>query len=316
MKAVSNIDAWRVLAAIAEGNGITGASESTGIDLPACTRLIKKLEEELGYALVEHQVRPARLTDFGLSVLPAAREIAAEQSRILSAAASFTRTPLVIRLSVPVNNPRKSVNEHIRTYREFDPSLSVQVISDMDHQDVLEGRADLAYIPYDPPASGLVILPIGRAMNVPVVSPGYLETHPFPHTPEDLIHHKVILRESRHYPVTDHLEKNSENRPLRCAGIAFSGDVLSGRECVLNGEGVALDLSFSRCLTEIKEGKLIPVLDGWHRPEWHLNIVIAKENESNARLMKFARWFASAEAFALNKRSEKRESMMKNLFRA
>ena len=58
MKAVSNIDAWRVLAAIAEGNGITGASESTGIDLPACTRLIKKLEEELGYALVEHQVRP------------------------------------------------------------------------------------------------------------------------------------------------------------------------------------------------------------------------------------------------------------------
>ena len=99
MKAVSNIDAWRVLAAIAEGNGITGASESTGIDLPACTRLIKKLEEELGYALVEHQVRPARLTDFGLSVLPAAREIAAEQSRILSAAASFTRTPLVIRLS-------------------------------------------------------------------------------------------------------------------------------------------------------------------------------------------------------------------------
>ena len=134
--------------------------------------------------------------------------------------------------------------------------------------------------------------------------------------PEDLIHHKVILRESRHYPVTDHLEKNSENRPLRCAGIAFSGDVLSGRECVLNGEGVALDLSFSRCLTEIKEGKLIPVLDGWHRPEWHLNIVIAKENESNARLMKFARWFASAEAFALNKRSEKRESMMKDLFRA
>ena len=49
MKAVSNIDAWRVLAAIAEGNGITGASESTGIDLPACTRLIKKLDEELGY---------------------------------------------------------------------------------------------------------------------------------------------------------------------------------------------------------------------------------------------------------------------------
>ena len=70
MKAVSNIDAWRVLAAIAEGNGITGASESTGIDLPACTRLIKKLEEELGYALVEHQVRPARLTDFVFRCFP------------------------------------------------------------------------------------------------------------------------------------------------------------------------------------------------------------------------------------------------------
>lgn len=43
------------------------------------------------------------------------------------------------------------------------------------------------------------------------------------------------------------------------------------------------------CWNEIKQGKLVPVLNGWSRTPWDLTVVVKKQTLSNRRLVSFAR---------------------------
>lgn len=42
--------------------------------------------------------------------------------------------------------------ELIQSYRQKDPNLKVEILSDVDHEDVISGKVDVAYLPYRPPA--------------------------------------------------------------------------------------------------------------------------------------------------------------------
>jgi DNA-binding transcriptional LysR family regulator len=309
MKATNNIDAWKVLAALSEGRGMKGASISTGLDLPACTRIIQKLEEDLGLALIDHESRPARLTKGAEALLPAVRSLLESHARLQAGAAVLRGESISASLSIPVNCPRESVNAILKSFAGRDPGLSIEIVSDFDHEDVLEGRVDIAYLPYEPPAAGLLLWKVGAAFNLPLASREYLRRRGEPKCPEDLASHSVILRKARHYDFTETLVRGAESRPLKCRRVAFAGDVMSGREALLKGDGIALDLSISSCLKDIESGALVPVLGGWHRPAWRMTLAAPARARHSPRLLRFAEWFAEAEGKALLERMRRYAAM-------
>ncbi|MCF0253650.1 MAG: LysR family transcriptional regulator [Duodenibacillus sp.] len=303
MKATSNIEAWQLLAALGDKQGFRGASLKLGLDLPACTRLMQRLELELGLQLVRRDVRPAQLTEAGAYMLKAARAVAEGHAQALQAAAQYGLSEYRIRLGVPVNNPRSSIFSAISAYAEKDPGMRVTVLSDLTHRDLFEGRAEAAYLPYRPPADGLFLWDIGRGFNALFATPGYLREHGEPRTPEDLRHHAVILRSGEFYPIADRLVRGGESVPLACGSVAFAGDVMSGREALLRGEGISVSLSFSSCWRELQEGLVVPVLMGWHRPAWQMTAAIARRDLGSQRLVNFMRWFVKEEALFLRART-------------
>lgn len=302
MKAILNLDAWNLLLILSKGGGLKRSSVISGLDLPTCTRLIQKLESELGFVLLDRTVRPVQLTPDAMAILPHVKKMLTQHEGLLGVVNQINSHSMTVRLSVPVNVIRSQINEHIRSYAELAPSLQIQVLSDMDHRDVLDGRVDLAYLPYIPTESGLTILRTGSVINVPLVSKAYLKNHPLPYSPEDLINHTIILRKSRFYPQTTALFKGDLSAPCLGRSHSYAVDVQSGKEAVLNGEGVAIDLSLSICRKEIEDGLLIPVLNGWHRPPWEMCVAVSAERSGNKRLMHFAEWFANAERIGLQER--------------
>lgn len=56
-----------------------------------------------------------------------------------------------------------------------------------------------------------------------------------------------------------------------------------------------MDLSFDLCNQEILAGELVPVLNGWHRAPWNMNIVMNEKNEESTQLVQFAKWLADRE---------------------
>ena len=302
VKAMKNLDAWRLLAELGRDGGYKAASLRLGLDFPTCTRLMQRLEAELGIELVARGARPARLSDAGRLLLPAVQAMLAAQDNALRLAASLNGAPMTIRLSIPVNCPRQSVSSFIQAYASRDSALTVEVASDMNHADVLSGKTDLAMLPYRPPAEDLMLWSMGRSFNILLATPRYLQEHGIPRTPADLARHALILRSGDYYPRSKRLVRGEESVPLIFGHAAFSGDVMSGKEALLKGEGIAISLSIATCRKELESGAVVPVLPGWHRPEWEMTLAMARTGLGNPRLVHFAQAFAQSESEAIQQR--------------
>lgn len=308
-----NVAVWKLLLLLSEGKGFSEAAFELSMDIAVCSRLIKRLEEELGMALVDHYCRPAKLTKEAASIIPAVRSYLQGWQRLQNACCASRNMPLSLKFSIPVNVPRRDPYAIVKNYRRIDPTLELEIVSDADHEDVLNGRVDIAYLPYRPSADSLMLWPIAEIGNVMLASPDYLAANGTPKNPADLIRHDIIVRSGRHYPVTKNLTNGSECVALVSRRIAFAGDVASGREAVLSGEGIAIDLSFHTLKSEIESGRLVAVLPGWHRPKWQSTVATSKANLGNARLLNFCRWFAVHEAKASQRRDHEIDLFVQKL---
>ena len=81
-----------------------------------------------------------------------------------------------------------------------------------------------------------------------------------------------FLAGGRWYPQTQYLERGLERAPL-VSKRAHVGDALTCRQAVLSGAGIALDLAYAVVKSDVEAGNLVPVLRGWHRPQWLPSIV-------------------------------------------
>ena len=287
MKISERLLAWQVLLSLSEGKGFSLAADKFGRDEAFYCRLTHGLETEIGIRL--------------LPEIECYLEAAKKLKEKISASGSHK---LSIKLGIPVNVPRTSFVEIIQSYSHQDPNLKVEILSDVDHEDVISGKVDIAYLPYRPPAEGLFIWDVNKVGNVPLATPEYVRRRGNPQSPEDLRTHDIILRAGRNYPATTHLQKDGELRPLEYKQIVFSGDVLSGKEWLMAGMGVAIDLSLAFCWRDIEQGRLLPVLNGWTGAPWDLTVAIKKQNLSNQRLVALARALVEHETKASIKRAE------------
>lgn len=311
MRASDNLNAWRVLAALRLGGGIRRASIETGLDSPQCTRLLQALEEDLGLSLVAHGTRPVSLTPAAEALTDDVERMLGLLDRVRTTAAGLAEGPVTFVFGIPSNTSRESSFRIIKRFLTASRNCSLMMAADADHETVLEGGVDAAYLPYAPePVPGLGILPLGPIGNVPVASPEYLARRGTPLHPKDLARHDVILRGGRHYPKTEHLERGLERSPLVFHRVTWEGDSLMGREAVLSGEGVALDLSLSLVSEGIETGRLVPVLSGWHRPYWRPSVVFRRDHPQAARLERFAVFFHEEEQAAVVQRQKTVEELL------
>ena len=70
-----DLDQLRTFVAVAEAGGLTRAAETLNLSLPAISRRLSGLEEELGIALLERSTRRVALTQTGREFLPRARRL-------------------------------------------------------------------------------------------------------------------------------------------------------------------------------------------------------------------------------------------------
>jgi DNA-binding transcriptional LysR family regulator len=70
-----DLDQLRTFVAVAEAGGLTAAAETLHLSLPAISRRLTALEEELGIALLERSTRRVALTQTGREFLPRARRL-------------------------------------------------------------------------------------------------------------------------------------------------------------------------------------------------------------------------------------------------
>ena len=125
--------------------------------------------------------------------------------------------------------------------------------------------------------------------------------------PPDLCRHSGILFTGRVRMHSEFLVRGTEEARYRFKSVLRFDSILAAKEAAVSGAGIALDIPLHHCFRDILEGRLVPVLSGWHVPNLNNCIAAANTAARLRRVQLFIRWY-------IGRRREIEEGQKKVLF--
>lgn len=316
-----NLKPWRILEAIYRRKSITLASVELDISLSNASKLIGKLEKNLGTQLLKRKSRPIELTEYAIKLIPLIRDMILVADRLESVAKQLKvgRSTQTIVFSLSTTSIAPHVLRFINEFKAEYPGIEVELRTGLSHLDIKDGKADVVQMSYKPDYAELTKLPCGRCFNFMVASPVYLEKYGVPKTIDELVRHKLIFRRKDFYPECHALINRDKVFDLDRMELftvdangkkhierKFSVDESSGFKkiyssdyssfaSVMTAEGISVDLPASFIQDKLSEGTLVPVLPGWHREPWRKFIIFPAKTPEDSAVSIFAHWYQKRE---------------------
>ena len=292
--AQENLTAWKLFRELVHYGEITTAANALDIDAGNASRLLTALERDLGFAVFDRTKRPFVLTREGKQLITNVETLLEGERNLKNLYRRVQKGENVIRilLGICTDSDPSFLFSLIEEYAQIDPSLEICLIDRLGLEDVQNGAVHLAYIPYLAKRQSVLCVPVTTVFMVSVASPVYLERLGRPKTPQDLKNHVALQRNDPGYPVTTGLWKHNYYQAIEPKKVWYLDNHIALRAAI-EGKGIALDLPFSLTEGAIKDGSLVPTLNGWHRQCWHYSLVCKYETlHKYSNLGNFMEWFA------------------------
>ena len=297
---LEDFDSLENFVLLCETGSIQRTAELLDCDKSSVSRKLAKLEKKLGRKLFEHDKRPLLMTNLARSIYPVIQNIIDEKNMLEN---QFKRLSngdsMTIRLMIG-NGHINFAPRLLKEYSEMFPSLSFNVISPPDVPDFLAGKAEVICLSGQQEnnhqhISDCVLLPRGHMIFVPVASPEYIKKYGQVSHPSQLVNHRVYTDLYAHrydFEVKFRLVRKGESWPLQSKNNIRFSNVLMVHKAALEGDGIALCLPIILIIKDLEEGRLVPILDGWHRPSHQNYVACKKEDWKNKTLRSFSDWWA------------------------
>ncbi|MGN6455030.1 MAG: LysR family transcriptional regulator, partial [Achromobacter mucicolens] len=180
---------------VVEQGGFSAAARALDIPKSRLSRRISHLEESLGVRLLQRTTRRLRLTSAGERYLHYCREMAASARAADDAMRQLQAEPTgPVIVSCPVSIAQDVLAPLLPEFLDAWPAISVQLLVTNRRVDLIREGVDLALrvrTKLDTDAE-LVVRHLGTARGTLVASPGYLQRHGAPDTPQDLASHVTL----------------------------------------------------------------------------------------------------------------------------
>lgn len=301
---LTDIAAWKVFAAVVKTGSFTRAAIELDLTVSKVSRILSQLEIDLGQELIDRTVRPLQPTQLGESFLPKLKSILLLWDEFESSFGSNKVLAHVVKLSTPVGIGRFYLNQQLSEYHEIAPHVVIEASIEKGVEALISRETDVVFLPYVPERSGLRIYPAMRAFTMPLASPEYIATKGNPQTPEELRRHTLILKSGENFPQASHLVFKGKRRPVCWNHVIFHHDMLNIKDAVLRGFGIGLDIPLGMVLDELRQRRLVPVLNGWHRDFWQYSIVTREQDGPQTAVGQFAAWYAKRATREINERRQ------------
>ncbi|WP_027350685.1 LysR family transcriptional regulator [Halotalea alkalilenta] len=191
---MERLECDRMLVAVLETGSFSKAAERLGISSAKASKLISRLESELGVQLIKRTTRALSPTEVGQAYFERIRALLEEFDDLDASVKNAAATPSGrLRISAPLSfgvvQLTSVLNEFALTYPEIqlEVNFSDRVVSLVD-----EGF-DATLRIGTPADSSLIARRLCTARVVVVASPDYLKTHGTPVMPAELADHDCII---------------------------------------------------------------------------------------------------------------------------
>ncbi|UHD46408.1 LysR family transcriptional regulator [Aureimonas altamirensis] len=270
-----NFNELAAFAVVARERSFTRAASQLGVSQSALSQTIKGLEARLGLPLLTRTTRSVLPTPAGerLMVTLASRFEEIEQE-IAALTALREKPGGTVRITAGEHPAISILQPALKTFLPQHPDITVEITVDYGLTDIVAEGFDAGVRMGEQVANDMIALKIGPDMRMAVVaSPGYLETHGTPQTPQDLTVHKLINTRLPTYGglFAWGLEKDGREIKVRGDGQLVFNNLAMRIHSALDGLGIAY-MPEDRALPHIATGHLVRVLEDWcpFFPGYHL----------------------------------------------
>jgi len=255
--------------AVATARSFTKAAAQLGVSQSALSQTVRQLEERLNLRLLARTTRSVALTEAGERLLrtvgPKLEEIAAE----LSALSALSDKPSgSVRITVGDHAARTVIWPKLKTFLHDNPEISVEIALDYGLTDIVTQRFDAGVRLGEQVAKDMIAVRITPDIRFMVVgTPGYIDRHGTPATPEDLIGHRCInLRLPTHGGLYAwEFEKDGHELKVRVEGQLVFNSIFDVLDAALNGFGLG-HVPEDLARHHLADGRLKQVLQEWCPP--------------------------------------------------
>jgi DNA-binding transcriptional LysR family regulator len=276
-----------LFARVVQLRSFSAAARDARLGRSAVSKRIAQLEERLGARLLQRSTRSLSLTDEGMRVYGhcvAMLEAAGAARSALEGRQAAPRGTL--RVNAPVTFAQMQLTPAVAAFLQAHPGIEVELTLDDHLVDVVDGGFDLAIRITRLKESSLHARRLARDRLVVCASPGYLARRGVPRAPAELIHHNCL-----HYanvPVEGEWRFRGPGGPdsIPVHGTLTTNDGAALRSAALAGLGLVVLPSFM-VAREVRQGRLVLVLEGARRAEIGIYAVFAHRAQMPARTRLF-----------------------------
>lgn len=255
-----------VFTKVVEARTFSGAARQLGLPKSTVSRKITQLEERLGVRLLQRTTRSVTLTELGAAYYERCSRIVAEAEEAELAISQCQENPRgVLRVSAPAEMG-SAIGQWVAEYLIRYPDVRIELDLSSRYVDLVEEGYDLAIRAGTLTDSSLVARRLGRSHLVVCAAPGYLQENGTPQSPQDLKGHPCLLFGQQGRRQTLQFSGAANNVSVSISGRLVVNNMEVVRAAALEGVGVAV-LPNTLCRDAVAEGRLIPLLDGWHMAE-------------------------------------------------
>lgn len=246
---------------VAECNGFSAAARKMGISASAVTKMVGRLEDELGAQLFNRTTRSLALTDYGQEFYTRSVRILSDLEDAESMVRDAAETPRgTIRAVVPFSFGRVTLMPALPAFCDEFPEINLDLTFNDAPVDLIDEGFDVGVRTGLLNDSRLMTRVLTRGQQVTFAAPSYLEKHGTPETPDDLHNHTCIVGRFGQEWTFRGTDDEINNVLVRASHTIWSGDAL--REAVMAGLGIS-QATWWLVRKDLDAGTVVPVLDAF-----------------------------------------------------
>lgn len=272
------IDGLKAFVATAQTGSFTEAADRLGISNRLTSKYVAQLESRIGARLLQRTTRKVGLTPTGRDLLARAPGLLDELDELLGAVTEESKgLSGMLRISAPVTFGEIYIKDLISRFVAKHPEISIDLRLSDTHVDLASKGFDLAFRIGTPDVASLKVRKLGVIRSHIVASPDYLANNKTPVMPQDLHEHVCIIDSNRANEADWEFESNDEKALVSVQRRLMVNNARVARDWAVAGCGIMFGPSF--ILDEdIREGRLLPLLDGYRTETHPLSVVYLAGN--------------------------------------
>jgi DNA-binding transcriptional LysR family regulator len=198
---MDRLTADRMFAAVVEAGSFALAAQRQGVSAGQASKLVSRLESELGVRLIQRTTRALSPTEAGRVYYHRLRTLL-EEWEALDAEVRDRGGALrgTVRLTAPLSYGTLRLAPILARFAATHPGIALDVDLTDRLRSLVDEGFDLAVRVGRPSDSSLVARRLAEAKIVVTASPAYLDGRGAPERPEDLLRHDCILDSNRREP--------------------------------------------------------------------------------------------------------------------